>query len=276
MTSGTISLDGQTLEYRRIAGPDPGAPTVVFLHEGLGSVSLWRDFPDRFAAATGCPALIYSRRGYGRSDPLTPPYRRPNDYLFTEALEVLPALLDRFGIAEPILFGHSDGATIALIHAGGAGRPVRAAIIEAPHVFVEPLTLAGIRAAVDSWHSTALPRKLGRHHRHVEGTFRGWSETWLDPGYHAFNCEHLLPGITCPLLVIQGEDDHYGSTDQVNRVVAQVSGPSAGLFVPRCGHTPHAEQTQVVLDAALTFLERNLARPAAATRPEAASEIADG
>ena len=265
MTIATVTLLGQTLEYHLIAGPAPGAPTVVFLHEGLGSVSLWRDFPERFAAALGCSALIYSRRGYGGSDPLSPPYRRPDDYLYIEALEVLPALLDHFAIHEPILFGHSDGATIALIHAGGAKRPVRAVIVEAPHVFVEPLTLAGIRAAVDSWQTTALPKKLGRHHRHVESTFRAWAETWLDPAYHAFNCEHLLPGITCPLLVIQGEDDHYGSADQVNRVVARVSGPADGLFLPKCGHTPHAEQTKVVLDAALTFLERHLARPAAAS-----------
>ena len=180
---------------------------------------------------------------------------------------MLPALLNHFAIAEPILFGHSDGATIALIYAGAAKRPLRAAIVEAPHVFVEPLTLTGIRAAVESWQGGALPRRLARHHRDAEATFRGWSETWLDPGYHAFNCEPLLPGIACPLLVIQGEDDHYGSRDQVTRVVEQVSGPAEGLFVPNCGHTPHAEQTQVVLDAALTFLGRHLPR----ARPESAS-----
>ena len=274
MTGDTVTLLGQTLEYRRIAGPDPAAPTLVFLHEGLGSMGLWRDFPDRFAAAFGCPALIYSRRGYGNSDPLTPPYRRPDDYLHIEALEVLPALLDHFAIHEPILFGHSDGATIALIHAGAAKRPVRAAIVEAPHVFVEPLTLTGIRAAVESWNGGALPRKLARHHRHAEGAFLGWSETWLDPAYHAFDCQPLLPGIACPLLVIQGEDDHYGSRDQVTRVVEQVSGPAEGLFVPKCGHTPHAEQPQIVLGAALTFLGRHLAQ--AQAQPEAVSANCGG
>ena len=254
MTVRTVTLLGQSLEYRRIAGAVPGAPTVVFLHEGLGSVSLWRDFPDRLAAETGLPALIYSRRGYGQSDPLPPPYHRPDDYLFIEALEVLPAVLDHFDLKEAVLFGHSDGATIALIHAGGSGRAVRAAIVEAPHSFVEPICLEGIRATVQSWHHSALRRKLGRHHQQVEATFLGWSETWLNGTFQAMNCEHLLPAITCPLLVIQGEDDQYGSTDQVTRVVAQVSGPAEGLLLPKCGHSPHAEHARAVLDASLSFL----------------------
>ena len=256
MRTHTVTLLDQTLEYRRLEGRDPAAGTVVFLHEGLGSAGLWRDFPHRFAAATGCGALIYSRRGYGHSDPLTPPYRRPDDYLYVEALEVLPALLDHFAIDAPILFGHSDGATIALIHAGGGRRPIRAAIVEAPHVFVEDMTLTGIRAAVENWHGTALPKRLARHHRHAEGTFHGWADTWLDPGFHHMNCEHLLPAIACPLLVIQGRDDHYGSPHQVTRVVAQATGPEEALFLPDCGHTPHAEKTAAVLAASVSFLER--------------------
>jgi len=253
LTGDVVTIAGQRLEVRRIGGPDPEAPTVVFLHEGLGSVSLWRDFPDRFAAATGCPALIYSRRGYGRSEPLAPPYRRPDDYLDREALDVLPALLDHFHVRRPILFGHSDGATIALIYA--AHHPTRAAVIEAPHIFVEEMTLAGIRAAVEDWRTTNLPSKLGRHHAHAEGAFLGWAETWLDPG-RTWSIEAMMPRITCPLLVIQGEDDHYGSLGQVTGVVDRVSGPAVPLLIPNCGHAPHGERPDVVLDAALTFLER--------------------
>lgn len=259
MTGSSFTVLDQRLEYRWIQGLDPAAPPLVFLHEGLGSVSLWRDFPDRVAAATGCPALIYSRRGFGGSEPLTPPYRRPRDYLHHEALAVLPRVLDHFGLHRPILFGHSDGASIALIHAGGAGRPVAAAIVEAPHVVVEPETLTGIRAAQAAWHTTDLPQKLARHHHHAEATFRGWADTWLHPDFHDLDLRALLPGIRCPVLVIQGEDDEYGTGAQVDAVVRRVSGPADSLIIPQCGHSPHRERPAVVLDATLTFLDRQLA-----------------
>jgi pimeloyl-ACP methyl ester carboxylesterase len=271
-TSGTgtsITVASQRLEARFHAGLTPQAPPLVFLHEGLGSISLWRDFPDRLAAATGCPVLVYSRRGYGGSEPLTPPYLRPVDYLHTEALQVLPALLDHYEIQEPILFGHSDGASIALIHAGAAGRPVRAVIAEAPHVMVEPLVLTGINATVEAWHTGKLARRLASHHDHATGTFFGWSETWLSPAFSDWNIEPLLGGIACPVLVIQGEDDQYGTVDQVNRVISQVSGPAQALLIPRCGHSPHREHPDVVLGATLTFLDRHLPR-ASASAPESA------
>jgi pimeloyl-ACP methyl ester carboxylesterase len=258
MTGPTLTILGQRLEYRWIDGLDPAAPPLVFLHEGLGSVSLWRDFPDHVAAATGCPALVYSRRGYGASEPLTPPYRRPPDYMHGEALEVLPQVLDHFGIHRPILFGHSDGATVALIHAGSAGRPVAAVIVEAPHVTVEPEALTSIRAAREAWETTDLPHKLARHHHHPEGTFLGWAETWLHPDFHDMDIRDLLPGISCPLLVIQGEDDEYGTLAQVEAVTSQVSGPTESLVIPRCRHSPHRDRPEVVLNATLTFLDRHL------------------
>ena len=262
MTGHLITVLGQRLEYRWIGGLAPHAPPLVFLHEGLGSVSLWRDFPDRLVEATGCPALVYSRRGLGASEPLTPPYRRPSNYLHVEALEVLPRVLDHFGIHRPILFGHSDGATIALIHAGGAGRPVAAAIVEAPHVIVEPETLTAIRATVEAWHTTDLPRKLARNHHHPEGTFLGWAEAWLHPEFHDLDVRNLLPGISCPVLVIQGEDDEYGTLAQVDTVVGRTSGPVDSLILPQCGHSPHRDRPTAVLDATLTFLDRHLPRHA--------------
>ncbi len=254
-----LTVAGQRLEYRLIQAQDPTAPTMVFLHEGLGSVSLWRDIPDRLARATGCQALVYSRRGFGGSEPLAPPYRRPPNYLHIEALEVLPQILDHFGITNPILFGHSDGATIALIHAAATQRPVAAAIVEAAHVFVEPVTLAGIRAAHEAWETTDLRQKLARHHRHVEGTFQGWVETWLHPDFRDLDIQDLLPGITCPLLVIQGTNDEYGTEAQVIAIASQVSGPKQTLIIPNCGHSPHRDHPKIVLDATLAFLDRHLA-----------------
>ena len=264
-TNQHLIVCGQRLEVRRIPGPPPGCgqkpaaerPTLVFLHEGLGSISLWRNFPERLAAATGCPALVYSRRGYGNSDPLLPPYRRPFDYLHHEALEVLPALLVQCGIRKPILFGHSDGATIALIYASAPERGVTAVILEAPHVFVEPITLSGIRAICETWRTTDLRQRLARHHRHVDGAFWGWADAWLHPEFEGMTIEALLPLITCPVLVLQGEDDTYGTAAQVERVTTRVSGPASSRLIPNCGHSPHHEQTETVLDASLNFLTRN-------------------
>lgn len=254
MSGDIVTIAGERLEVRLIAGFDPAAPWLVFLHEGLGSAGTWKSFPDRLAEVTGCPALIWSRRGYGRSQALTPPYRRPDDYLHREALEVLPALLDHFGIARPVLYGHSDGASIALVHA--AVHPVRAAVIEAPHVFVEDLTLAGIRDAVTAWNDGDLRQKLARYHADPDGAFWGWAETWLHPDW-ALSLEDLLPRITDPVLVVQGEDDHYGTAEQVWRVARGVSGPSDALLLPGCDHAPHREKTRIVLDAVVTFLERH-------------------
>ncbi len=248
-----ITYGNHRLETRWIPG-DATAPTLVLLHEGLGSISLWRDFPDRLAAATGAPVLLFSRLGYGRSDPAPEPFGM--DYLHREALEVLPSVLDHFRIAEPILVGHSDGASIALIHAGKAGRPVKALMLEAPHVFVEEVTLAGIRATCQVWDATDLPQRLGRHHTDPEHTFGRWRNIWLDPRFAQWNIENVLPGVTAPTLVIQGEQDEYGTPAQVKAVAAQVSGPAELLLLPGCKHSPHREQPEAVLDAMAAFVRR--------------------
>jgi len=205
------------------------------------------------ATATGAPALIYSRLGHGRSDPPFGP--RDLDYLHREALDVLPAVLDHFGIRNPILIGHSDGASIALIHAAASDRPVRGLVLEAPHSFVEPITLAGIRDAVETARTTDLLQKLGRHHDDAEALFGAWSGVWLTPPFADWNIEELLPAIRCPTLVIQGEGDEYGTPQQVHSITNQVSGPAQGLLLPDCGHTPHRDQADAVLNATVRFIQ---------------------
>lgn len=249
-----FTLDGVRLEYRRIPAADPTLPELVFLHEGLGSISLWRDFPDRLAAATGAGALIWSRRGYGRSDPQPGPFA--TGYLEREAVEILPRVLDHFAIERPLLIGHSDGGTIALLFAALAGRPLAGAVVEAAHVFVEGITLAGIRDAVAAWETTDLRARLGRHHADPDHTFRLWADVWLLPPFAAWNIEEHLPRITAPLLVIQGEDDEYGTPDQVHAIVRQSSGPADPLLLPACGHTPHRDKADDVLAAIAGFLRR--------------------
>lgn len=249
-----FTLDGVRLEYRRIPAADPTLPELVFLHEGLGSISLWRDFPDQLAAATGAGALIWSRRGYGRSDPQPGPFA--TGYLEREAVEILPRVLDHFAIERPLLIGHSDGGTIALLFAALAGRPLAGAVVEAAHVFVESITLAGIRDAVAAWETTDLRARLGRHHADPDHTFRLWADVWLSPPFAAWNIEQHLPRITAPLLVIQGEDDEYGTPDQVHAITRQSSGPADPLLLPACGHTPHRDKAGDVLAAMAGFLRR--------------------
>jgi len=196
-----FDVAGHRLECVRIRGAK-SAPTLVFLHEGLGSVALWKDFPARVAEATGCPVLVYSRAGYGRSSPAVLP-RVPN-YMHVEALTVLPALLDRLGIADPVLVGHSDGASIALLHAGSGSRPVRALVALAPHVFVEDMSIASIDEVRRQYETTDLREKLARRHADPDAAFRGWNDVWLAPAFRSWNIEACLPGVRCPLLLIQG------------------------------------------------------------------------
>ncbi len=250
--SEPLTFQGRRLDHRWIEATAPDAPTLVFLHEGLGSVGLWRDFPDRVCAATGSPALVYSRLGHGRSDPPSGP--RDLGYLHHEALEVLPAVLDRFGIGAPILIGHSDGASIALIHAARSGRPVRGLVLEAPHSFVEPVTLAGIREAMEAARTTDLIERLDRHHDDARTLFHAWADIWLSPPFAGWTIEALLPAVRCPTLVIQGEGDEYGTPEQVHAITRQVSGPAEGMLLADCGHTPHRDQPQAVLDATAAFI----------------------
>ena len=246
-----IDVAGHRLECVRIGGAKT-APTLVFLHEGLGSVSLWKDFPARVAAATGCPALVYSRAGYGRSSPAALP--RAPDYMHVEALTVLPALLDRLGIADPILIGHSDGASIALLHAGSGKRPVRALVALAPHVFVEDMSIASIDEVRRQYETTDLREKLARRHADPDAAFRGWNDIWLAPTFRRWNIEGCLPGVRCPLLLIQGRDDEYGSAAQLDAIERQVGGTVARLELADCRHSPHRDQPEATLAAIVDFV----------------------
>ena len=246
-----IELGNARIEYERIAGA-AAAPTLVFLHEGLGSLGMWRDFPRRVATATGCPALVYSRAGYGRSTPLSSP-RRP-DYMHVEALATLPALLDRLAIAQPVLVGHSDGASIALIHAGAGVRPVRAIVALAPHAFVEALSLASIAAARELYQQSNLRARLARYHADVDSAFRGWNDIWLAASFRDWNIESLLPGIDCPLLLIQGRDDEYGTLAQLDAIERGVRGPVERILLDACGHSPQRDQPEATLEAIARFV----------------------
>lgn len=246
---------GARLECRW-TGPAPAdAPTLVFLHEGLGSVSTWRDFPDALAAATGCGALVYSRAGYGRSDPV--PLPRPVRFMHDQAT-VLHAILAQTGIRQPILVGHSDGASIALIAAGTARiSGLLGLVLEAPHTFAEPHGLESIARIADVYRTTNLRERLMRHHGdNVDTAFWGWNRVWLDPAFRAWNIEDVLPGITAPTLVIQGADDEYGTWKHVESIQHGSSGPVETLLLPHCGHAPHVEQRDAVLAAMTGFIAR--------------------
>jgi len=206
---------------------------IVFLHEGLGSLAMWKDFPERCARVSGCAALVYSRYGYGESDRLLES-RRVN-FMHDEALKTLPELLDKLHVEQPILFGHSDGASIALIHAGGAGRSVRGLILLAPHVFVEDVAIRSIQAAQQAYQSTDWREKLSRYHSDPDSAFRGWNDIWLHPEFRAWNIEEYLPRIACPILAIQGENDEYGTMEQIERVARLARGVQV-LKLRDCRH----------------------------------------
>jgi len=245
-----VTVQGRRLEVERIAG---GVPTLVFLHEGLGSVSMWRDFPAAVAEATGCAAVVYSRYGYGKSDVLGEPRR--TDYMHVEALEALPELLRELSIDEPVLVGHSDGGSIALIYAG-AGNAAKGIVALAPHVFVEDVSVKSIAEAKTAFETTDLPARLARHHADVEKTFRGWNDIWLHPDFRRWNIEEYLPRVHCPLLAIQGFDDEYGTMAQLDAIAKQAGGPIELLRLADCGHSPHRDQPKVVIEAIARFVER--------------------
>lgn len=244
---------GRRLEYERFPGK-PGAPTLILLHEGLGSVALWRDFPAKLAQATGRPLVVYSRYGYGRSDPIAAPHG-PR-YMHDEALVALPELRQALGLDDVILVGHSDGASIALIHAGSGRFPVRALIVEAPHVFVEEVSLKSITEARTLYEAGELRQRLARYHADVDSAFRGWNDAWLDPAFRDWTIAEYLPGVTCPVLAIQGDGDEYGTLDQIAAIERGVKGPFAKLVLRHCRHSPHRDQEAAVLEAMAEFIER--------------------
>jgi len=252
--SGTfhVTVQGRSLEVQRIPGVNPQAPELVFLHEGLGSVSHWKDFPERVAATTGCSVTLYSRYGSGNSELLTE--ARTVTYMHDEALRTLPDLLAQLRIENPILVGHSDGASIALIHAG-ANDAVRALVLLAPHVFVEDLSVASIAEAKTSFETTNLPEKLARHHRDPAGTFWGWNNIWLHPDFRSWNIEEYLHRITCPILAIQGLDDQYGTMAQVRAIARKSGGPVEILPLAECRHSPQRDQPETTLAATAKFVK---------------------
>ncbi len=249
------------LEIAVVGEIEAGRPTLVFLHEGLGSVSVWRDFPARCSAATGLPAFVYSRQGYGRSAAVSLP--RPLDYMQREAREVLPDLLRRQGIERPLFFGHSDGASIALAYAAAALGPAPVALaLEAPHVFVEPESTASIAQAVAAFERGDLRARLQRHHGdQVDGAFYGWARAWLDPAFSvAFDLRALLPQVRARLLLIQEQGDPYGTKRQLDEIESRVPATVERLWLPGRDHSPHREHPAEVV-AGLVDLVRRIAPP---------------
>ena len=257
-------LEVVTLEGGEGGEGDAEKLPLIFLHEGLGSVSQWRDFPRALVAASGRRAIVYSRAGYGHSRAIVRP--RPLSFMHDEARSVLPALLDDLAIERATLIGHSDGASIALVFAAEHPARVDRLILEAPHVFVEDVCVASIAKVRAEWGHTELRARLSRHHRDVDSAFLGWADAWLDPAFRAWNLESFLPNVIAPTLLIQGEDDEYGTLAQVEAIAAQVKGPVERLILPRCGHAPHRDRPDEVLAAMRAFLERGCAPVSARER----------
>lgn len=247
-----VELSGGAIEVMWVGLAPVGSPTLVLLHEGLGSVSLWRDFPHKLAAATGCRVMAYSRYGYGRSAPCKLP--RPLDYMEREAQQVLPELLHALRIDDCVLIGHSDGASIALIYAGSVAAPgLRGVVVEAPHVFVEDVSISSIDIARVAWETTDLRDRLIRHHGdNVDCAFRGWNEAWLSPGFRDWDITRFLANIDVPLLAIQGYDDEYGTVAQIETICDAAGG--ARLMLEACGHSPHRDQEAATLAAMSSFI----------------------
>ncbi|MBL8483337.1 MAG: alpha/beta hydrolase [Rhodocyclaceae bacterium] len=248
-----IDIAGRAIEYVRLpsAHARAGAPAMVFLHEGLGSISMWRDFPQRVADATGCEAVVYSRCGHGRSSPCGV-VRTPR-YLHAEALEVLPELLARLELERPFLFGHSDGASIALLYAGRPDAVLSGLIVLAPHVMVEQEAVDGIRQTVEAYGSSDMPQRLARHHRDADALFAAWSGIWLSPEFRDWNIEHCLPAIACPVLAVQGENDEYATMEQIERI-ARMAPDVALLKLADCRHSPHKDQPDALVAAVEGFV----------------------
>ncbi len=260
----------QRLEYAWIGSESDGGPVIVFLHEGLGSLAMWKDYPAALCAAAGARGLVYSRYGYGRSTPRPAEEKWPVDFMHVQAKEVLPALLTSLRIDEPVwLFGHSDGASIALLYAAEHAERVAGLVAVAPHVFVEDVSVASIEQARVAYAATDLRRRLARYHDDPDSAFRGWNDVWLDPAFRGWNIESCLTGIRCPVLAVQGEDDEYGTMAQVD-AIAQLVPQTRLLKLSACGHSPHRDQPVALTEAVVAFLDENRrvpVRSAAAAGP---------
>ncbi len=239
------------LEVQWVGEAASTQPVVVFLHEGLGSIAMWKDFPQRLCAAHGLRGLVYSRYGHGRSTPRPAEERWARDFMHLQAYEVLPALLRALGVRCPWLFGHSDGGSIALLYA--ARFEVAGVVAVAPHLFVEDVSIASIEQARLAYETGDLRARLARYHADPDSAFLGWNQVWLDPVFRGWNIEAELAGITCPVLAVQGEGDEYGTLEQIYGIKRRL--PQARLLViPNCGHSPHRDQPELLTRAAGDFI----------------------
>ena len=259
MTSALVSVDWAgrpvQIEYGWVGVQDAAAPLLVFLHEGLGSVSMWRDFPGRLCAALGWRGLVYSRPGYGQSTPRAADELWGPEFMHHQAEELLPALLEALAVqGRYALFGHSDGGSIALLHAAFAPQRVAAAVVLAPHILVEEFGLSSIRQARDQYINGDLHGRLARHHADVDSAFFGWNDIWLAPAFVRWNITARLPYIRCPVLAIQGLDDVYGTMAQIDGIAAALPARTRLLKLPACGHSPHRDQPEAVVAACQAFL----------------------
>ncbi len=253
---GFLDIGGQRLEYRMI-GPRPDkAPTIVMLHEGLGSVGMWNSFPETLQKATGAGVFVYSRAGYGKSAPVTLP--RPLSYMHDEAT-LLPKILSAIGFRRGLLLGHSDGASIATIYAGSVqDHRIRGLVLIAPHFFVEDISITSIDAAKTAYADTDLRDRLARYHADVDNAFRGWNDAWLDPGFRAWDITEELAYIRVPILIVQGEQDQYGTVAQIKAAEEECYCPVDVALLPGAQHAPHREAPEPTLKAVADFANRIL------------------
>ena len=261
ISKGQLSLGNIVLEYQLIGAAPSSPPVIVMLHEGLGSIDTWGEFPRRLFERTNAAVFVYSRPGYGASPSVERKF--PIDYVKRHALDILPGILDTIGFREGILLGHSDGASMAAAYAGNMRDPrVRGLVLMAPHMIVEPETLAEIRRARAAFLEGKLRQRLSRYHADVDVAFWGWNDVWLDPAFEAFNLKEELGRIDVPMLIMRGDDDYYGTHRQVTIAQELCHCPVEALFMAGCGHVPHREKLDETLDAIAHFVERVLPKGA--------------
>lgn len=254
-----ISWSGKSvrIEYQWVGAADSTRPLIVFLHEGLGSVAMWKDFPQQLCEAANCRGLVFSRPGYGRSTPRDPDEAWQLDFMHRQAFEVLPALLKALGIDTaanpPLLYGHSDGGSIALLFAARHPNNTLATIVVAPHIFVEDVSISSIEQARVAYKSTDLRSKLSRYHDDVDSAFLGWNDVWLSPAFRHWNLTQAIKTISCPLLAVQGTDDEYGTLEQIHSI-KRILPKTTLLEIPNCGHSPHRDQPDALIDASCAFI----------------------
>ncbi|NYT67759.1 alpha/beta fold hydrolase [Pusillimonas noertemannii] len=243
------------IEYYLIAPEKRDADLIIFLHEGLGSASMWKDWPAQLCEAAGCRGLVFSRYAYGASTPRPPDEKWPVEYMHDQAREALPALLEALDLQDerPILFGHSDGASIALLYAAMYPDAVKAIAVAAPHIFVEDISVKSIEAAREAYLHTDLPQRLGRYHSDTDSVFWGWNDIWLNPEFRKWNIEAYLDQIRCPILALQGVDDEYGTLDQIQGI-KRIATHAKLCIIERCRHSPHKDQPETVIREVVDFL----------------------